>query len=235
MMRAVTVLATAALFWGCASAPAPPPLSPPVLGRVGRVVVVASGPSRFMIIEHSVEPGRTLDQIVKWTPYFWLRSLVPLVHEGINQLVALDDKAVAGRDLERINPRSVVSDTLTGRLQASGQFTEIRALTREPVGEDRRRADAFVRVSVARWGLVRVREGDPPLVSAFTDVHAQMVMRETGLVVWELREDVTHPEQLPLKTFLSQRELARTMLLEVLERTGHRLGTELLYAKGSGS
>jgi len=53
--------------------------------------------------------------------------------------------------------------------------------------------------------------------------------------VWELREDVTHPEQLPLKTFLSQREVARTMLLEVLERTGHRLGTELLYAKGSGS
>jgi hypothetical protein len=234
-MRAVAVLLTAALFWGCASAPVPPPPSPPVVERVGRLVVVTSGPSRFMIIEHSAEPGRTLDQIVKWTPYFWLRSLVPLFHEGINQLVALDDKAVAGRDLERINPRSVVGDTLTGRLQASGQFTEIRALPREPVGEDRRRAGAFIRVSVARWGLVRVREGDPPLVSAFTDVHAQMVMRETGMVVWELREDVTHPERLPLKTFISERELARTMLLEVLERAGHRLGTELLYAKGAGS
>jgi hypothetical protein len=234
-MRVVTVPLIAALLWGCASAPTPPPPSALVHERAGRLVVVASGPSRFMIVEHSAEPGRTLDQIVKWTPYFWLRSLVPLVHEGINQLVALDDKAVAGRDVARINPRTVVGDTLARQLQASGQFAEIRTLPREPVGEDRRRADAFIRVSVSRWGLVRVRDGDPPLVSAFTDVHAQMVMRETGLVVWELREDVTHPEQLPLKTFLSQRELARTMLLEVLERTGHRLGTELLYAKGSGS
>ena len=233
-MRVVAVLLTAALFWGCASAPAPPPPAPPVLERVGRLVVVASGPSRFMIVEHSAEPGRSLDQIVKWTPYFWLRSLVPLFHEGINQLVALDDKAVPG-ELERINPRSVVGDTLTRRLQASGQFAEIRALPREPVGEDRRRADAFIRVSVARWGLVRVREGDPPLVSAFTDVHAQMVMRETGMVVWELREDVTHPERLPLKTLISDRELARTMLLEVLERAGHRFCSELLYAKGAGS
>ena len=234
-MRAVAVLFTAALVWGCASAPAPPPPSSPVLERAGRLVVVASGPARFMVVEHSAEPGRTLDQIVKWTPYFWLRALVPLVHEGINQLIALDDKAVAGSDLEQINPRSVVGDTLTRRLEASGQFAEIRALPREPIGEDRRRADAFIRVSVSRWGLVRVREGDPTLVSAFTDVHAQMVMRETGMVVWELREDVTHPERLPLKTFISQRELARTMLLEVLERAGHRLGSELLYAKGAGS
>jgi hypothetical protein len=234
-MRVVVVLSTAALFWGCASAPVPPPAFPPVLERAGRLVVIASGPSRFAIVEHSAEPGRTLEQIVKWTPYFWLRSLVPLVHEGINQLVALDDKAVAGRDLERINPRSVVGDALTRRLQASGQFSEIRTLPREPVGENRRRADAFVRVSISRWGLVRVREGDPPLVSAFTDVHAQMVMRETGMVVWELREDVTHPERLPLKTFTSQRELARTMLLEVLERAGQRLAIELLYAKGAGS
>jgi hypothetical protein len=234
-MRAVAVLLTAALFWGCASAPASPPSSPPLLERVGRLVVVTSGPSRFVVVEHSAEPGRTLDQIVKWTPYFWLRSLVPLLHEGVNQLVALDSKAVAGKDLEGISPRSVVGDTLTRRLLASGQFTEIRALPREPVGEERRRTDAFIRVSVSRWGLVGVRDGDPPLVSAFIDVHAQMVMRETGMVVWELREDVTHPERLPLKTFISERELARTMLLEVLERAGQRLGTELLYAKGAGS
>jgi hypothetical protein len=234
-MRIVLVVLVTTLFWGCASTPAPPPPSSPVLGRMGRLVVVASGPARFTIAEHSAEPGRTLDQIVKWTPYFWLRSLVPLVHEGINQLVALDDKAVAGKELARINPRTVVGDTLTRRLRASGQFAEIRALPREPVGEDRRRADAFVRVSVSRWGLVRVRDGEPPLVSAFADVHVQMVVRETGIVVWELHEDVTHPERLPLKTFLGERELARTMLLEVLERAGHRLGAELLYAKGPGS
>jgi hypothetical protein len=234
-MRVVAVLLTAALFYGCAAATAAPPTASPPLDRVGRLVVVASGPARFTVVEHSTEPGRTLDQIVKWTPYFWLRYLVPLVHEGISQLVALDEKAVAGRDLERVNPRSIVRDTLTRRLQASGQFVEIHALPREPVGEDRRRADAFIRVSVSRWGLVRVREGDPPLVSAFTDVHVQMVMRETGMVVWELREDVTHPERLPIKTLTGQHELARTMLIEVLERAGDRLGSELLYATSAGS
>lgn len=234
-MRATAVLLAAALFSGCASAPAPPPSSRQQFDRVGRLVVVASGQARFMIVENSTEPGRTLDEIVKWTPYFWLRYLVPLVHEGINQLVALDDRAVAGRDLDRVSPRSVVGETLARQLQASGQFGVVQALPREPIGEDRRRADAFMRVSVSRWGLMRVREGDPPLVSAFTDVNAQMVMRDTGVVVWEIHEDVTHPDRLPLKTFTSQPELARTMLLEVLERAGHRLGSELLYARRSGS
>src|SRR5262249_10145119 len=116
-MRAVAVLLAAALSSGCASAPAPASSFPRQLDRVGRLVIVTSGQTRFMIVEHSTEPGRTLDEIVKWTPYVWLRSLLPLVHEGINQLVALDDKAVAGRDLDRINPRSVVGETLAQRLQ----------------------------------------------------------------------------------------------------------------------
>src|SRR5262249_37810826 len=163
----------------CASASAPPPSSHQQLDRVSRLVVVTSGQARFMVVENNTEPGRTLDEIVKWTPYFWLRYLVPLVHEGVNQLVSLDDRAVAGRDRERISPGSVVGETLARRLQASGQFGVVLALPREPIGEDRRRADAFMRVSVSRWGLMRVRENDPPLVSAFTDVTAQMVMRET--------------------------------------------------------
>jgi hypothetical protein len=206
-----------------------------LLDRVGRVVVVVSGQTRFTVVEHSTEPGRTFDEIVKWTPYFWLRSLVPLVHEGINQIVALDHKAVAGGGLENVNPRSVVGEALVRRLQASGQFREILTLAREPVDEERRRADAIIRVAVPMWGLVRVREGKPPLVSAFTDVHAQMVMPETGVALWDRREDVTHPDRLPLKTFTTQRDLARMVLLEVLERAGHQLGSELLYTRSSGS
>ena len=235
MMRALAVLLTAALTLGCASAPAPSPSPSPLGARVGRVVVVVSGQTRFTVVEHSAEPGRTFDQIVKWTPYFWLRSLVPLVHEGINQIVAIDRKAVAGGSLAHITARSVVGETFVRRLQASGQFREILTLTREPVDEDRHRADAIIRVSVPMWGLVRVREGNPPLVSAFTDVHAQMVVPETGVVLWERREDVTHPERLPLKTFTTQQDLARMVLLEVLERAGHQLGSELLYARSSGS
>ena len=90
------------------------------------------------------------DEIVKWTPYFWLRPLVPLLHEGINQIVAIDRNGVAGGDLN-INPRSVVGDTFARRLQASGQFREILTRAREPVDEDRHRADALIRVSVPMW------------------------------------------------------------------------------------
>jgi hypothetical protein len=234
MMRVLGVLLAAALISGCASAPPASPPSHPLLDRVGRVVVVVSGQTRFTVVEHSAEPGRTFDEIVKWTPYFWLRPLLPLLHEGINQIVAIDRQAGAGGDL-KINPHSVVGETFARRLQASGQFREVLTRAREPVDEDRHRADALIRVSVPMWGLVRVREGNPPLFSAFTDVHAQIVMRETGVVVWERREDVTHPDRVPLKTFTTQRDLTRMVLLDVLERAGHRLGSELLYARSSGS
>jgi hypothetical protein len=232
MMRVHGVLLAAALISGCASAPTASPPSHPLLDRVGRVVVVVSGQTRFTVVEHSAEPGRTFDEIVKWTPYFWLRPLLPLLHEGINQIVAIDRKT--GADL-KINPHSVVGETFARRLQASGQFREVLTRAREPLDEDRHRADALIRVSVPMWGLVRVREGNPPLFSAFTDVHAQIVMRETGVVVWERREDVTHPDRVPLETFTTQRDLARMVLLDVLERAGHRLGSELLYARSSGS
>ena len=107
-------------------------------------------------------------------------------------------------------------------------------MEREPVGEDRRRADAIVRLAVPAWGLVRVREGEPDLLSAFADVRAQMVLRGTGVVVWENTEDVTNPERLPLEAFTRDPELARQELTDVLERAGQRLASELLYARSAG-
>ena len=114
------------------------------------------------------------------------------------------------------------------------QHDQVRTLEREPVGEDRRRTDAIVRVTVPAWGLVRVREGEPDLLSAFADVRAQMVLRGTGVVVWENNEDVTNPERLPLAAFTKDREFTRHELTEVLERAGQRLASELLYARGAG-
>jgi hypothetical protein len=52
-------------------------------------------------------------------------------------------------------------------------------------------------------------------------------------VVWADSEDVTHPERLPLKSFTSDREFTRQQLLDVLDRAGQRLASELLYARGA--
>jgi len=120
---------------GCAG-PVPLPSNPSTrpLQAVRRLTIVASGESRFAVVEYSPEPGRTFDQIIKWTPYRWLGPLVELVHDGINALVATDRKTVAGPDLSRISPRALVADELTRQLYASGRFDEILRLDREPVG-----------------------------------------------------------------------------------------------------
>jgi len=227
----IQIALTLAAASGCA-APAPLPSNPSIhrLQAVRRLTIVASGESRFAVIEYSAEPGRTFDEVLKWTPYRWLSPLVALVHDGINALAAPDRKTVAGSDLNTISPRAIVAAELARRLQASGRLDEILQLDREPVGEDRQRADALLRLAVPRWGLVRVRDSEPGLVSAFSDVQAQLVMRETGVVAWELSEDVTHPDRLPLEQFKGQHILTRTELHEVLERAGHRLASELLYA-----
>jgi hypothetical protein len=117
---------------------------------------------------------------------------------------------------------------------ATGRFDQVRTLDREPVGEDRRQADALVRLTVPAWGLVRVREGKPELVAAYADVHAQVDVRPTGVAVWEHNEDVTHAERLPLPTFTADGDLLRQELIEVLERAGQRLANEFLYARRVG-
>jgi len=89
-----------------------------------------------------------------------------LAHRGINWLVESDRAAAAGRDVAGISPTAAVSIAFAQTLAASEQFQEIQMLEREPVGEERRRLDAIVRLTVPTWGIVRVREGDPDLLSA---------------------------------------------------------------------
>jgi hypothetical protein len=76
-----------------------------------------------------------------------LRPLASLVHDGINWLLGLDDASATRAHVARVAPRAVVAESLVRALEASGRFEEVRALNREPVEQDRRRADAIVRVA----------------------------------------------------------------------------------------
>jgi len=222
---------------GCASSAPPRPAARP-FDHVRQLAIVVSGESRFSVLDHSAEPGRTFDEVLKWgilSPYqSLLRPIAELVHKGINWLVEVDRKSDAAVDLGAIAPRSVVTAAFVQALEASERFDEIRTYAREPLGEDRRRADAIVRITVPAWGLVRVREGEPDLLAAFADARAEMVVPATGVVVWEATEDATDPERLPLTSFTKDREFTRQQLVDVLQRAGQRLASELLYARSAG-
>lgn len=202
---------------------------------VRRLTVVVSGESQFAVLEHSAEPGRTFDQVLAWNPYgAVLKPIADIVHQVINWFVETDRKADAAAELRDVSPRALVARAFEETLVASGRFDEIRTLQREPVADERDRSNIVVRLSVPAWGLVRVREGDPDLLSAFADVRAEMVARDTGVALWKDSEDVTGPERFPLKAFTGDRQLARQQLLDVLERAGRRLANELLYAQRAG-
>jgi hypothetical protein len=216
---------------GCASSrPAPPSRAAVGLDDVRRVVVVGSGESRFALGEESKEPGRVFDEVMKWLPY--QDVVVPIaraVYWGISKLIEADRvSTVAPRD---VTPAVVVAEAFARALRLNSSFDEVVPVSREPVGDARRNVDAIVRLAVPSWGLVTVRAGSPPLVAAFADLRAQMVLRETGVVVWEHEEDVTHPERLPLEALTGDRALARERLVEVLERAGRRLANELVYGR----
>jgi len=222
---------------GCASA-APAPGGPPrarAYDDVRRVVIVASGESRFTVNEHSAEPGRAFDEIMKWNPSLAvLRPVAQLVHWGINWALELDLATDTSRHVEDLNPRSVVAGSLARALEASGWFDEVSVSEREPAGEARRRAEAIVRIAVPTWGVVRARAGDPDLVAGFADVRGRMTMRGTGVILWEDNEDVTGAEWMPIELFTRDRDFARQELVDVLERAGRRLASELLYARSAG-
>ena len=130
---------------------------------------------------------------------------------------------------------STVARVMARTLEGSRGVQGDPRLEREPSGEDRPRADgALVRVTVPAWGIIRVRDGDPDLVSGFADVQALMVMGRTGVTVWDGREDVTLPESAPLASFVRNRDFAREAMNDVLERAGQRLANELLYARSAG-
>lgn len=236
-MRAVAVLLVLLALAGCATTP-PPRSAAPSFERVRQLAVVVSGDSTFTVLEHRAEPGRTFDEILKWSfmsPYSsLLRPFAELVHRGVNWLLATDSTGAARVDLGDITPRSLVAGAFVQALESSGRFDAIRAYGREPVGEERSRADAIVRITVPAWGLVRVQEGDPELLSAFADTRAEMVAPGSGVTIWTAGEDVTDAERLPLRTFSGDREFTRQQLLAVLQRAGQRMAAELLYARGAG-
>jgi hypothetical protein len=229
------VLAFTALS-GCASSEPPRPIARP-FDDVRRLTVVASGESKFAVVEHSAEPGRTFDEVLKWTSWrhgAWLRPLADLVHQAINSLVASGPKAEAAAGIGDVSPTLMVAQVLEEALLATGRFEDVRTLRREPLGEDRRRGDVVLRLMVPIWGLVRVREGEPDLLSAFADVRAELVAVDTATVLWASEEDATDPERLPLKSFTGDRQLTRDRLIAVLQRAGLRLSNELLYARSAG-
>ena len=238
--RFVVLLALVLLpLWGCASstpsaAPAVSSQAEPAFPSARRVAIVATGESHFAVVENSAEPGRTLDEVLKWNQYGpMLRPLAALVHQGINWLVGQDRAAGTAPDVGAVSPSLIVTNALARALHASGRFEEIRALAREPLGAERRGVDAIARVTVPQWGIVRVRAGDPDLLSAFADVRAQLTVPETGVIVWETSQDVTAPDRLPLTSF-KDRRFTRGQLLDLLERAGQRLASELLYARSDG-
>jgi hypothetical protein len=219
---------------GCASTSPPQPTARP-FENLRQLVVVASGDSTFAVTEHNAEPGRTFDEILKWGSFggWWWKPAADLAHRGINWLLQLNRKSDVSAGLGGVSPREVVAAAFASTLLASGQY-EVTTLTAEPSGDDRPGADAIVRLAVPAWGLVRVREGEPDLHSAFADVRAELVLRGTGVVVWKRTEDVTDLERVPLATFTADRKFTRQQLIDVLQRAGQRLGSELLYARSAG-
>ena len=244
-VRMFPVVLAVALVSLSACAPSPPPPSvsaptgPPV-GAVRRLAVVASGPSTLTMpgpapsTTDSANVARIFGEIAKWYPKAaWMGPLAVLVQRGVDWLFEEGRSAAADRHARGVAPGAVVAEAFTRTLLTSKQFDQVRTLVREPLGEERREIDALVRIIVPAWGLVRVREGAPEMMAAFADTRAQVVVAPTAAVIWEHAEDVTHGERLPLQTYTGDSELTRQALMDVLERAGQRLASELLYAQGA--
>ena len=223
---------------GCAATPSVQPPPPPAairtgpLGEARRLAVVASGASKFTVAGSRFDVGRAFTEVVKWYPSAAIIApLAPAIQAGVDWLTEEGRASSVAPHVQDVSPGSVIAEAFARTLVESGRFDQVRALTREPVGDERRQTDALVRLTVPAWGLVRIREGSPDLLAAYVDVHVQMTVRPTGAVVWEHDEDVTHPERIPLETFKRDAALARQGLLDVLERAGQRLANEYLYAR----
>jgi hypothetical protein len=219
---------------GCASAGQPVPASPAVKAVEGvqRIVVVASGESKFAVVRSGKDPAQELEAVLRWFPYGAIA--VPIARTVYRVLTWLFETERASGVLPRdVTPASVVATAFARSLQRIGPFDHIVVTDREPAGDTRRTADAVVRVTVPSWGLVPLRDGESPVVAGFADVRARMVRQDTGAAMWEHDEDVTHPERLPLDALTRDRAQARERLVEVLERAGRRLASELIYARSA--
>src|SRR5215470_10346490 len=136
---AVPLVLAVVVLSACASTPAPPPLplaNPHPFDNVRRLAVVSTGETALAVTEHSAEPGRTFNEILKWGVFRdpWWHPLADLVHRGINWLLEVDRKSDAGASLTGITPRDVVASALAWSLIASGQYDEVSLHPREPLG-----------------------------------------------------------------------------------------------------
>ena len=131
-----------------------------------QVVIIGSGDSKFTMLHDSTEAASTFDGIVnevlKWIPAKYSAMMAPLariVSSAIKASAESKRAAAVSSHVGKESPASVVAEAFARRLEGSGQFLEVRAVDREPVDDERRRADAIIRLTVTGWGLVRVREG----------------------------------------------------------------------------
>jgi hypothetical protein len=235
--RNAAVLSVVLLILSSCAAPARPPdvvrVRPPE--ALPPVVVVSTGDSRFSVTYGDGPLDPALDDVLRWIPYAaaW-RALAQVVHCSVNRVSEAERQAATASHVRDIVPPDIVAGSFSRALAATGLIREVRMLDREPIGAERRGVDVVVRLSVPRWGLLRVREAKPDLLAAFADIRAQIVVLETGAVLWELDEDVTHPDRLPLRAFTRDHEFTRQAMLEVLDRAGRRLASEYLYARSAG-
>jgi hypothetical protein len=242
MTRTLAVVLIVAIMavGGCASAPPPQPRSAGPVQHLQRVAIVTSGESKFTVATDGTGQAEmpvdgVMADLARWLPGWYGAIVVPLARIVRAVVRTLGDDSLTTSTASRIgqvSPRAIVADAFARRLAESRQFLEVRTMERELVGDERRGVDAVVRVSVPTWGILRVREATPDLLSGFADVRAQIVVPTTGTVLWEYAEDVTHPDRRPLGAFTGESDVARSERVEVLERAGQRLATEFLYARG---
>jgi hypothetical protein len=238
----VALVVLIAVLSGCAASPPPPIPSPPPaafpLDSLDRVVVVTAGESRFASAKTSSvsssldDSFRIFGEVMKWVPssWGWAVPMAQLLRQGIGWLMEEGAQKAAPKE---VSPAAVVASTFAQTVLTGGASrARIVVTDREPTADARKDVDAIVRIAVPAWGVMRVQDGTPPLMGAFADVRAEMLLRETGVVVWRHEEEITHPERVPEGALRSDPDAARARLAEVLERAGRRMGSELVYAMG---
>lgn len=60
-----------------------------------RVAIVAAGDSKFTVVEHRSEPGRTFDEVVKWTSEDAVRDVMDAALARTMHDIATDPDLVA--------------------------------------------------------------------------------------------------------------------------------------------
>src|SRR5439155_1032973 len=120
---------------GCASSAPPRPAARP-FDHVRQLAIVVSGESRFSVLEHRAEPGRTFDEVLKWgvlSPYqALLRPVAELVHKGVNWLLDGDRRRHLGGDRGRDRSRAAADEVLHRRPRLHAPAADRRAAAGRP-------------------------------------------------------------------------------------------------------